>query len=410
MQHKKVKVGVIGCGTICRRTYMDNMVNKFNIIEVVGCSDIIPERSAAMAEMYGIKQMTNEEIYNDPEIEVVCNLTTPESHFEVSSDAMKHGKHVYCEKMMAVDFEEATELMRLAKENNVMFITAPDTFLGAWEQSARYYIDAGIIGTPVSVHAQHTCSYRPANPIFDLSPDSFFFPLHAGGGLPFDWGGYYLHTMLNILGRITKVSGFGGCYESVMKYTHPAHPKYKEDFEVNTPTSIFAALEFESGVHGTFHLTSDSYNTEHFEITGTKGTLVLGNPNYFDGTLILRRPNQTEKPRVAPAPTVNGAPVAKAQLGEFARPEEVVLPMLHGFNDGSCRGVGIADMAYALRNGRKPRADAQIGYHAMEVIHGSIESQKTGTTYVMTSPFERPAPLATTIAPGISGQEAVLDD
>ena len=35
MQHKKVKVGVIGCGTICRRTYMDNMVNKFNIIDVV---------------------------------------------------------------------------------------------------------------------------------------------------------------------------------------------------------------------------------------------------------------------------------------------------------------------------------------------------------------------------------------
>lgn len=412
MNHKKVKVGVIGCGTICRGTYMPNMVNKFNILDVVGCADIIPERAQAMAEQYGIKVMTNEEIYNDPEIEVVCNLTYPESHFEVSAEAMKHGKHVYCEKMMAVDFAEATELMRLAKENNVMFITAPDTFLGAWEQSARFYIDSGIIGTPVSVHAQHTCSYRPANPIFDLSPDSFFFPLHPGGGLPFDWGGYYLHTMLNILGRITKVAGFGGNYEPNMKYTHPAHPKYGENFFVDTPTSIFAALEFESGVHGTFHLTSESYNSEFFQITGTKGTLLLGNPNNFDGSMVLKRPNMKEKERHMGLPGAgqNGAQVAASQLGEFARPEEMVLPMLHGFNDGSCRGVGLADMAYALRNGRKPRADAQIGYHAMEVIHGAIESQKTGMTYVMTSPFERPAPLATTIAAGITGQEAVLDD
>jgi hypothetical protein len=86
------------------------------------------------------------------------------------------------------------------------------------------------------------------------------------------------------------------------------------------------------------------------------------------------------------------------------------LPMLHGFNGFSERGVGLADMAYALRNGRKARDDAQIGYHAIEVIHGSMESQKTGKTYVMTSSFERPAPLAITVAPGSSSQEAVLDD
>ena len=131
MQVNKVKVGVIGCGTICRRTYMPNLMTKFNIIEVVGVADLIPERSAAMAEQWGVKQMSNEEIYNDPEIEVVCNLTYPESHFEVTRDALMHGKHVYCEKMMACDFEEATKLVNLAEEKGLMFTTAPDTFLGA---------------------------------------------------------------------------------------------------------------------------------------------------------------------------------------------------------------------------------------------------------------------------------------
>lgn len=411
---KPVKVGVIGCGTICRMTYMPNMMNKFQIIEVVGVADLIPERSKAMAEQYGVKQMTNEEIYNDPEIEVVVNLTYPESHFEVSRDAMLHGKGVYCEKMMAVDFAEATELMRIAKEKGVMYTTAPDTFLGAWEQSARFYVDNGIVGRPVSIHAQHTCSYRPANPIFDLSPDSFFFPLHPGGGLPFDWGGYYLHTMLNILGPIKRVTGFAGTYEPVMKYTHPRHPKYGEDFEVNTPTSIFGALEFESGVHGTFHLTSDSYGSESFVLTGTEGTLDLGNPNNFDGTLRIHRSNMKEKPMMFPGQGGpggrggNGAPVAASQLGEFAMPEVMDLPMLFGYNDSS-RGVGLADMCYAMRNGRKPRVHCDIGYHAMEVIHGMLESTKTGKVYEMTSHFERPAPLKPSNLVG-TAQEATLND
>ena len=134
---KKIKVGVIGCGGICKATYMNNMVNNFEVIDVVGCADKIDSRAQWMADHDGIRKMTNEEIYNDPEIQIVVNLTYPESHFEVSSEAMKHGKHVYCEKMMAPTFEEATELMRLAKENNVVITTAPDTFLGAWEQSAR---------------------------------------------------------------------------------------------------------------------------------------------------------------------------------------------------------------------------------------------------------------------------------
>ena len=408
---KPVKVGVIGCGTICQRTYMPNMMNKFTVIDVVGVADLIPERAQKMADQYGVKVMTNEEMYNDPEIEVICNLTYPESHFEVSSEAMKHGKSVYCEKMMACDWEEATELMRLAKENNVWFTTAPDTFLGAWEQSARFYVDSGIIGRPVSIHAQHTCQYRPSNPNFDLTPDSFFFPLHRGGGLPFDWGGYYLHTMLNILGPVKRVTGFAGNYEPVMEYTHPRHPKYGEEFFIDTPTSIFGALEFECGAHGTFHLTSESYNTEAFVMTGTKGTLELGNPNNFDGTLTLIRANAHVKPMQFPgagAPGGNGAPVVASQLGEFARPERTELPMLFGYNDSS-RGVGLADMCYAMRNGRKPRAHCDIGYHAMEVIHGMITSAETGKIYEMTSHFERPEPLPLTNLVG-TGQEDSLNN
>ena len=104
----------------------------------------------------------------------------------------------------------------------------------------------------------------------------------------------------------------------------------------------------------------------------------------------------------------NGAPVAASQLGEFAMPEVMDLPMLFGYTDSS-RGVGLADMCYAMRNGRKPRAHCSIGYHAMEVIHGMLESTKTGKIYEMTSKFERPAPLKPSQYVG-TAQENTLND
>ena len=71
-------IGIIGCGTISQ-TYLKNLTSKFSILEVIGVSDIIPERSKAKAEAFGVRQMTNEEIYACDEIEVVVNLTNPVS-------------------------------------------------------------------------------------------------------------------------------------------------------------------------------------------------------------------------------------------------------------------------------------------------------------------------------------------
>ena len=413
---KKIKVGVVGCGGICKGTYMENMVNKFNVIDVVACADLIDSRAQYMVDKYGIKKMSVEEMMNDPEIQVIVNLTYPESHFLISSEAMKHGKHVYCEKMMAPTFEEAAELMRLARENNVMFTTAPDTFLGAWEQSARKYLDDGIIGKPITIHAQITSHYEPESPFFDLAPKYFFFPLHYGGGFPFDLGGYYLHEMINLLGSVKRVTGFGGNINPVRTYANPKHPKYKETFEVNTPTTLMAALEFENGVLGTFHISSDSYASQSFVVTGTQGTLNLGDPNSFCSQISVVRPGANPTPEwIVAGQTPQSAAKAAAQedddrqqLGEANPAQEVQLPLLHGYYSSS-RGVGLADMCYALLNGRRPRCHCDIGYHAIEVIHGIQESCRTGKIYEMTSRCDRPAPIRPS-AYSETAQEATLDD
>ena len=417
MQKEKVKVGVVGCGGICKATYMKNMVEKFEIIEVVGAADLIDSRAQWMADHYGIKKMTVEEMMNDPEIEIIVNLTYPESHVEISKMAFEHGKHVYCEKMMAPTFEEATMLMKLAEEKGLLYTTAPDTFLGAWEQSARKYLDDGIVGQPVTVHAQVTMHYNPETPFFDTAPKYFFFPLHYGGGFPFDLGGYYLHEMINLFGSVKRVTGFGGNLFPNRVYENPKHPKYNEPFEVNTPTTLLAALEFENGVLGTLHISSDSFMSQSFVVTGTNGTLKLGDPNSFCDVLTVTRPGakparEMMMPGMQPG---GGASKAAAEadddvqtLVEFTPFQTVELPLLHGYYESS-RGVGLADMCYAIRNGRRPRCHADIGYHAIEIIHGIQESCKTGKIYEMTSRCERPAPIKPS-AYSSTCQERTLDD
>lgn len=414
---RRIKVGVVGCGGICRGTYMDNMMYKFNVIDVVACADQIDSRAQYMVDRYRIRKMTTEEMMNDPEIEVIVNLTYPESHFLISSEAMKHGKHVYCEKMMAPTFEEAMELSRLAEENGVMFTTAPDTFLGAWEQSARKYIDDGIIGKPVTVHAQCTAHYDPNTPFFDLAPKYFFFPLHYGGGFPFDLGGYYLHEMINLFGSVRRVTGFGGNLVPQRTYSNPKHPKYGETFEVNTPTTLMAALEFESGVLGTFHISSDSSSSHAFQVTGTEGTMNLGDPNGFsDRISVIRAGAAPTREMIVPGEmprsnVVDGAAADEddeQRLGESLPEQEVVLPLLHGFYSSS-RGVGLADMCYALINGRRPRCHYDIGLHAIEIIHGIGESCRTGRIYEMTTRCDRPSPIRPS-ALSETAQEATLDD
>ncbi|MBR6404589.1 MAG: Gfo/Idh/MocA family oxidoreductase, partial [Lachnospiraceae bacterium] len=255
---EQIKVGVVGCGGICKGTYMENMVNKFAIIDVVGACDQIESRAKWMEDHYpGVRAMSLEEMMNDPEIRIIVNLTYPESHVKITKMALEHGKHVYVEKMMAPTFEEAKMLYDLAKEKGLMYTTAPDTFLGSWEQDARMYLDNGIIGEPRTVHAQISRFYDPDTPFFDTEPRYFFFPLHYGGGFPFDLGGYFIHEMINLFGSIKRVCGFGGNLFPERIYKNPKHPKYGQKFEVNTPTTLIAALEFENGVLGTFNISSD---------------------------------------------------------------------------------------------------------------------------------------------------------
>ena len=362
--YKKHKAALIGSGDISH-IYLENMVRRFNVLELVGCSDIIEERSRARAEEFGISQLTNEQILSDPEIDIVINTTYPTAHYEVSRAALEAGKHVFSEKMIAVELDEGRELVELARKQGRYLCVAPDTFLGAGLQTVRKLIDAGMIGEVLQVNAMVIRGYLPtmADSSY-LTKPMFFKP---GGGIPFDMGGYYLHAMLSILGGLKRVSGFARTREPMRPYTNSQNPDFLTNMEYETINHLSAALEFECGAYGTLVCASDAYAEKpRLEFFGTEGSIVYEDPNSYGARVLLSR---------------------KGQGYDY-----VEMPFTHGFATNS-RGIGPAELAWSLNAGRVPRTEAQLGLHAFEAIHGVWRSCRDGRVYEMTTRCERPAPL-----------------
>ena len=142
--NKIFKVGLIGCGHISETYFRGH--DYFNNFQIIKCADINIENAKKCAETYGIEACAVDELLNDSEVEIILNLTIPRAHYEVAKKSLEHGKHVYSEKPMAVNFVEGEELLNLANSKNLYIGNAPDTFLGGGIQKSIDLINQDKIG------------------------------------------------------------------------------------------------------------------------------------------------------------------------------------------------------------------------------------------------------------------------
>ena len=374
---RPVRTAVIGCGMISGQ-YFENCVKRFNVLDVVACADIVPERAQKAAETYGLRVMTDEEIYGDPDIEMVINITNPTSHYEVTRAALLAGKHVHSEKMFAITLDQADELTRIAREKRLSLTAAPDTWLGARMQTARAVVDGGLIGEPISAEIILSRCYRHSDWKQEREKRFAFCP---GGGLLYDMGGYYLTALVSLLGGVDSVTGFYRTYRPERPFRHPANPAYGDMMTYDGAPNCYAgAFLFKSGAMASLSMTSEVRGGgSHFYLLGTNGTLDRGDPNNFGGNLLIET----------------------AAGGGFRE-----LGLNYPYTDAS-RGLGAADAAYALRNNRPARCGAGLIYHVFEALQGLEKSCDSGMIYRMTSDCARPAPLS---AGFMEYPEAELDD
>lgn len=350
------RVGVVGTGVISG-TYLEHLA-QLPGVEVVAVADLDVSRAQTVAAAYpGVRALSSDDLMADPDVDIVLNLTIPAAHAPVHQAALQAGKHTYGEKPLAVDRAEAEPLLKLAAANNLRIGCAPDTVLGTGTQTARAAIDRGDIGVPTAATAAFV---TPGHELWHPAPEFYY---QAGGGPLLDMGPYYVTSLVTLLGPVRRVTGRAGRSQEQRK-VHTG-PRAGTTFAVDVPTHVTGILEHASGALTTVLMSFDVWAARlpRIEIHGTEGSLSVPDPNHFDGTV---------------------------ELATATQRDWTPLPVAGGYA-GAGRGVGVADMARAIRTGEPHRADGALAYHVLDVLESLLEAAAQDQPVDVASTVDRPA-------------------
>ncbi len=356
---EKARIGVIGCGCISG-IYLKNLCTRFHNTTVAAVADLIPERAENAAREYGIpKILTDREMCADPDIDIILNITTPPDHYALCKMALEAGKPVHTEKPLSVKREQGAELLALAESKGLLLGGAPDTFMGAGIQTARKLVDDGWIGDIIGATAFMTCHGHES-----WHPDHAFY-YKTGAGPLFEPRPYYLTALANLIGPVAAVTAEAKTTFPVRTITSAPH--YGETIDVEVSTHYSSTLTFENGAYATVLMSFDVWGADlpRIELYGTRGTISVPDPNTFGGEV-------------------------KVFLSHTKQWETV--PLTHPYADNS-RGLALADMACALREGRENRASGRLAFHVLDTMHAIDEAAALGRRVEVKSTCGRPAPM-----------------
>ncbi|KAA9151788.1 Gfo/Idh/MocA family oxidoreductase [Microbacterium lushaniae] len=348
-----VGVGVIGAGVISDQ-YLGNLT-RFPDVEVRAVADLDVARAAAKAQQYGVGSAgTVDELLADDGIEIVVNLTIPAAHVEVAERVLAAGRHVWTEKPLALDRTAAAEVVAAGEAAGLRVASAPDTFLGAGIQSALRRMRAGELG---DVHSALTLMQSPGPESWHPNPDFLF---QAGAGPLFDIGPYYLTALVQFFGSIARVQAVATTARQ--ERVIGSGPRAGERFAVTVPTHVSALYEFAGAATASSIFSFDTRQGRTlFELSSSDATLAIPDPNVFEGDLTIVREDATET-----------VPAEGATAG---------------------RGMGVVELARAIRAGRPERASGRLALHVVDVMQTTIEAATTGTALGVHTTVAAPPPL-----------------
>jgi len=227
--------------------------------------------------------------------------------------------------------------------------------MGAGIQTGRKLIDDGVIGEVIGCAGYMLCHGHES-----WHPDPEFYYKYGGGPM-FDMGPYYITALLNLVGcGVEAVS-------AMTRTTFPerlitSEPHNGEIIKVDVPTLYAGNMRFTNGAIGTLYTTFDVYPPakNNLEIYGTKGSLIVPDPNCFGGSVKLIMPGKDI--------------------------EEI--PLCFAYEQNS-RALGLADMAKAMQTGRDFRSTYKQTYHVLEIMEGFAESGRIRKEVEILSHFEK---------------------
>jgi len=285
MESRKMRIGIVGCGFTGDRYFPS--IKLYPELELAGATDRDSERAAQFCNHFAINLYpTLESMLADPGVEMIVNLTSSTSHFEVSKAALEAGKHVYSEKPMAPDFDQAKALVDLAAAKGLYLGSAPSSLLGETAQTLWRALRKKEIGPVRLVYAE-----LDDGPLHLMEPHTWRSPSGArydyqeelSAGVTAEHACYYLAWLVAYFGPAKTITAFSSCLWPV----RPVHPG--ETLENTTADFSVACITFESGVVARLTCGLIAPHSHVMKIVGDTGVLTVNECWNFSAPVYLDR-------------------------------------------------------------------------------------------------------------------------
>ncbi len=323
-----LKFGLVGCGDISRKRVAPALRDLPNC-ELVAVSRADFGKAESFAKEFGARKWYRDyaELIADDEIEAIYIATPVHLHAEQAIAAAEAGKHVLCEKPMAMNVDECDQMTAACQANNVKLGIAYYRHFYPAIKRIKEIIADGEIGHPViaQINAFEWFNPEPSSPRHWLIEKA-----QAGGGPMFDFGCHRIEVLLNILGPITRTAGV---------LTRVIFERQVEDTGV-------AVFQFERGTLGVLSITHAARQSQDtVAIFGSEGSIQVESLN--EGTVAIRTP-------------------AGDRVEKLPPDENLHQPLIN-------------DFAQAVIGGREPQVDSAIGREVAR-IEAEIYRQDIRTT------------------------------
>ena len=253
-----VKWGVIGCGGIAdRKTIPEGIIPAKNA-ELVAVMDVTEDKLKEVSEKYSNVRsyLSEEELVNDREVDVVYTATPVYLHSKQVALAACAGKHILCEKAMALTIKDCQDMINVCKENKVKLGIGFMMRYHAYHIKAKEMVEEGLLGKITFCRAQLSCWYPDIEGAWRQDSEL------GGGGSLIDMGSHCIDVLETIIGsKVEEVS----CFTDTLVHHYPV-----EDTAV-------AILRFDNGAQGVvdncFSI-PDASSKNRLEIYGSKGSIL----------------------------------------------------------------------------------------------------------------------------------------
>ena len=284
-----LRVGVIGCGSIAKQRHGYEYFHNANV-EIKGFYDLIPERAQTLVDLYGGKVYADvDALLSDPDIDAVSVCMANAFHAEISIKALRAGKHVLCEKPMAVSLEECEAMVAAARESGKRLMIGHNQRLAPAHKKAKELLTSGALGRVITF--QSTFGHKgPEMWSMDKSANTWFFKkASASFGSMADLGIHKIDLMRYLIGsEITSV------YSS-MKVLDK---KFPDGTPIEVDDNSVEVLTFANGALGVIDNSRQAVYgyDQRVEAFGSKGMASDANDLLNTTTVLTKDGAHSEKP------------------------------------------------------------------------------------------------------------------